>query len=188
LEPPRAGEVLSKFLFDTNYFCLFFCRRTCGWDSANPDRPRGRWGSSCTASTLHRHRRYKSPHLLIVVVDIVTQLGVSRPKEIRSLVCRSVHIYDHISFGLSTFLDSPWMRRWVSIHVQLPSESEFRQHLPVVLRIHTLPARTCIGRTAGRCCRNFVSDRSGAWKLTLSTHPRVGLGPILLLLDGRKSV
>ena len=32
--------------------------------------------------------------------------------------------------------------------------------------------RTCIWRTAGRCCRNSVSDRSRAWKLTSSTHTR----------------
>ena len=32
-EPPRAGEVLLKFLVDTNLFCPFFCRRTCGRDS-----------------------------------------------------------------------------------------------------------------------------------------------------------
>ena len=73
----------------------------------DPDRPRGRCGSSCTASTVHRHLRYKSPHILIVIVDCVTQLGVSRPKEIRSLVCGSVDIYDRISFGLSTFFGQP---------------------------------------------------------------------------------
>ena len=66
----------------------------------------------------------------------------------------------------------------VSFHALLVSETEFQQHLPVVLRIHNLLARTCIWRTAGRCCRNSVSDRSRAWKLTPSTHPRVGLGPI----------
>jgi len=70
------------------------------------------------------------------------------------------------------FLDSPRMRRWVSFHVLLGSEMEFRHHLPVVLRIHTLPSRMCIKRTAGRCCRNSVSDQSRAWKLTSSTHPR----------------
>jgi hypothetical protein len=77
------------------------------------------------------------------------------------------------------FLDGPRMRRCVSFHALLGSEMEFQHHLPVVLRIHTLPSRTCIGRAEGRCCRNFVSDQSRAWKLTSSTHPRVGLGPIL---------
>jgi hypothetical protein len=86
------------------------------------------------------------------------------------------------------FLDSPRIRRWVSFHVPLLSELEFRQQLPVVLGIHTLSARTCIARTAGRCYRNSVSDESGAWKLTSSTHPRVGLGPILHLLDGRNAL
>jgi hypothetical protein len=65
-----------------------------------------------------------------------------------------------------------------SFHVLLWSGTEFRHHLPVVLWLHNLLSRTCIWRTAGRCCRNFVSDRSRAWKLNLSTHPRVGLGPI----------
>ena len=67
----------------------------------------------------------------------------------------------------------------VSFHGLLRSETEFWPHLPFVLRIHTLPSRMYIWRTAGRCCRNFVSDRSTAWKLTLSTDPRMGLGPIL---------
>jgi hypothetical protein len=67
----------------------------------------------------------------------------------------------------------------VSFHALLYFEMVFQHHLSVVLWIHTLPCRTCIGRTAGRCCQNFISDRSGAWKLTSSTHPWVGLGPIL---------
>ena len=65
-----------------------------------------------------------------------------------------------------------------SFHGLLQSGTEFRHHLPIVLRIHTLLARTCIWRTAGRCCRNSVSDRSRAWELTPFTHPRVGLGSI----------
>ena len=73
-----------------------------------------------------------------MVVDRVTQLGVSHSKEIRLEVCRSLHIYDRIYFRLSMLLDSPRMRRWVSFHGLLRSETEFRYHLPVVLWIRTL--------------------------------------------------
>jgi hypothetical protein len=41
------------------------------------------------------------------------------------------------------------------------------------------PLQDVYRETAGRCCRNSILDRSGAWKLTSSTHPQVGLGPIL---------
>jgi hypothetical protein len=41
-----------------------------------------------------------------MVVDHVT-LGVSHPKEIRLEVCISVHTYDRICFGLSTFSGQP---------------------------------------------------------------------------------
>ena len=66
----------------------------------------------------------------------------------------------------------------VSLYGPLQSEVEFWHHLPVVLRIHNLPFGTCIWRTAGRCYRNSILDRSGSYKLTPSTHGRVGLGPI----------
>ena len=62
----------------------------------------------------------------------------------------------------------------VSLYGPLRSEAEFRHHLPIVLRIHNLSFGTCIWW----CCRNSVSDRSGSYKLTSSTHGRVGLGPI----------
>jgi hypothetical protein len=71
----------------------------------------------------------------------------------------------------------------VSFHAPLYFEMVFRHHLSVVLWIHTLPCRTCIGRMTGRCYRNSISDRSGAWKLTSSTHPWVGLGPIQRMDD-----
>jgi hypothetical protein len=80
------------------------------------------------------------------------------------------------------------MHRWVSFRRPLRSKIEFWHHLLVVLWIHTLSARTCIGRIAGRCCRNSILDRSGARKLTSSMHPRVGLGPILHLLDSRNTL
>ena len=60
----------------------------------------------------------------------------------------------------------------VSFHAPLLSETEFRQHLSDVLPIHVLQRSLCIRRTMGRCCRNSGSDRSGAWKLTSSTHTR----------------
>ena len=91
-----------------------------------------------------------------------------------------LHIFNRICFELSTLL---WTARGcvdgVRFYGPLQSESEFRHHLPVVLGIHNLPFGTCIWRTAGRCCRNYISNRSGSWKLTASTHGQVGLGPIL---------
>ena len=66
-----------------------------------------------------------------------------------------------------------WCIDRVSFHALLLSEAEFRQHLPAVLQIHVLEGRLCIRRTTGRCCRTSITDRSRAWKLTASTHPRV---------------
>jgi hypothetical protein len=95
-------------------------------------------------------------------------------------ICKPLYIFVIVSVSdCPRFLDSLQMRSCVSFHVFLGFEMEFQHHLPVVLRIHTLPSRTCIGRAVGRCCQNFVSDQSRAWKLTSSTHPPVGLGPIL---------
>jgi len=42
-----------------------------------------------------------------LVVDRVTKLGVSRPKEIRLVVCISLHIYGRIFFRLSTLFGQP---------------------------------------------------------------------------------
>lgn len=81
-------------------------------------------------------------------------------------------------FWIVHFFDSSRMCKRVSLHGLLRSEIEFRHHLPVVLRIHNLLIRTCIWRTTGRCCQNFVSDTSRSWRLTSYTLPRVGLGPI----------
>ena len=67
----------------------------------------------------------------------------------------------------------------VSFHGVLPFETEYRHHFPVVLRIHNLPSGTCIWRTAEKCYRNSIPNRSRAWKSTPDTHLRVGLGPIL---------
>jgi hypothetical protein len=41
----------------------------------------------------------------------VDHVSVSRSKEIRLKICRSLHIYNRICFELSTFFDSPRMRR-----------------------------------------------------------------------------
>ena len=64
------------------------------------------------------------------------------------------------------------MRRWVSFHVLLLPETEFRQHLLAVLPIHVLAGRVCIRRTTGRRCRNSISNRGRPWELASSTHLR----------------
>jgi hypothetical protein len=126
--------------------------------------------------------RHKTPLFSVscMFVDHVTRLGVSRLKEIWLEICSSLHIDNRICFELSTFF---WIARGcvdgVSLHDLLRSEAEFWHHLPIVLWIHNLPAGMCIWRTAERCCRNSVSDQSRPWRLTPSTRPRVGLGPIL---------
>ena len=45
-------------------------------------------------------------HRLVFVVH-VTQLGVSRSKQIRFEICRSLHIYGRICFELSTLFGQP---------------------------------------------------------------------------------
>ena len=53
--------------------------------------------------------------------------------------CPSLHIYNRNSFGLSCWIARVCVDR-VVFHVLLLPETEFRQHLPVVLRMHTLSA------------------------------------------------
>ena len=51
--------------------------------------------------------------------------------------------------------------------------SGFRQCHLVVLRVHILSvyAETCIRRTAGRCCQNFVSDQEESiWGTESNLH------------------
>jgi hypothetical protein len=118
-KPPRAEEVLPKFLINSIIFLSFFCREQLV--EAEPeyvDRLPWCCGSACTAS--HRHCT-DSPRLcypdstdtlgitpfLIIVIARVTWFGVSRSKDIPLLVCRSLHIYDRIYFGLSTYFGQP---------------------------------------------------------------------------------
>ena len=174
-------------IFELTLFCFFlsFCRSRVGvprCPQVCPHRVASPLHRPATAplAWLHRHLRYNHYFFVLGMYLHVTQLGVSRSKEIGLQICRSLHIYNRICFELSTFF---WTARGcvdgVSFHGLLRSETESRQYLPVVLRIHNLPVRTCIWRTAGRCCRISVSDRTRPWELTPSMHPRVGLGPIL---------
>ena len=101
-KPPRTGEVLPKFYTYSVVFLVLqsgSCRRGLG-----VARRLHRLAIAPLAC-LHRHPRYKSP--LFLTLGHVTQLGVSRPKEIRSEVCRSLYICDRICFGLSTFFGQP---------------------------------------------------------------------------------
>ena len=182
-EPPRAGRFCRNFVLIVLFF--LFCR-------AGPVRGESEHlGTApprhCTDSPLLRYPVFTATlginhlsSLSLLYLGRVTELGVSRPKGIRGRWYADQCISATVSLSdCPRFLDSPRMRRWVSFHVPPPSASEFRQHFPVVLRIHTLLFGLCIGRTAGRCCRNSDPDGSGAWKLTSSAHVRVGLGPIL---------
>jgi len=131
---------------------------------------------------LHSHLRYKQPVLLYFFLRL-RRLVRCLPSERDMVGCIQITVYirPYLFRIVHIFWTAHVCVNEVSLHVPLRSELEFRQHLPIVLRIHKLlcNCRTCIGRTTGRCCRNSVSDRSGAWKLTSSTHTRVGLGPIL---------
>ena len=181
------GRCCRNFESTLTIFALF-CRRTCGGD---PDRLRRRCGSSCTASTRHctdsPPPRY--PDLTATLgITPLSVCGLWSRNLVRCLPFERDTVGDMRTFAylrpyLFRIVHAFWTARGcvveVSFHAPLRFETVFRHHLSVVLRIHTLPCRTCIGRTAGRCCRNSISDRSGAWKLTSSTNPRVGLGPIL---------
>ena len=87
---------------------------------------------------------------------------------------RNMQIFTYLLPYLFRIVHVIWTARWcvdgVSLYGPLRSEVEFWHHLPVILGIHNLSFGTCIWRTAGRCCRNSVSDRSGSWKLTASMH------------------
>jgi hypothetical protein len=107
-KPPRAREVLPIFLL---IGLFIFCR-------CLPSRCR----SSCTASPLYRpttaplawlhcHPRYNL-YFRTMVVDHVTQLGVSRSKEIQ---CRYAYLCISTKVSVSNcprFLDSLRLRRW----------------------------------------------------------------------------
>jgi hypothetical protein len=92
-----------------------------------------------------------------------------------SICCRSRNLVRRLPFGKDTvghMQNFAYLRLYLFLHVfrtargcvdgvigsygLLRSQTEFRQHLLIVLRIHNLPSGTCIWRTAGRCCRNFV--------------------------------
>ena len=127
-----------------------------------------------------KHRQQIFDHLsFFMFVVHVTRLGISRSKEIWLEICRSfAYLWPYLFQIVHVLWTAQGCVDGVSFYGPLRSESEFRHHLPVVLGIHNLPFGTCIWRTAGRCCRNSISDRSGSWKLILSTHGRVVLGPI----------
>ena len=92
-KPPRAGEVLPKFCTYTVVF-LVLQSRTC---RRGPGAPRHN-----VASPLHRLATAPVFTATLGIINLhplslsylgrVTQLGVSRPKEIRPLVYVSVHI------------------------------------------------------------------------------------------------
>src|ERR1041384_3659336 len=97
-------------------------------------------------------------------MQVKQPICVSRSKD-------SIYKYAFICIFIIGFLRIvqryPWTARvcvdWVHFPDMLSSGSDagFLQCHLVVLRVHILSvyAETCIRRTAGRCCRNFVSDR-----------------------------
>ena len=52
------------------------------------------------------------------------------------------------------------MRRWVSFHGLLRSETEFRHHLPVVLRIHTLLRQDVYLENSGEVLPKFLTKNN----------------------------
>jgi hypothetical protein len=157
-KPHRAGEVLPKFSIDTIIFFLF-AGEAIALSAAALAKVYlylSCWSRGC----LPRHRQLVFPRgqstccelpfslldlqfsYLFMFVDHVTQLGVSRSKEIRLKICRSLHIYNRICFELSTFLTARGCVDKVSFHGLIRSKTEFRHHLPFVLQIHiSLPGR-----------------------------------------------
>jgi hypothetical protein len=131
---PVQGRFCQNFLTNSDVFVVLqsrTCRRGLG-------APRLRPPTRLCAATLGINNHLSS--LYLSILDHVTESGVSRPNGI----CGCWYADQCISATVSLsdcpcFLDIPQMRRWISFHVLLSSELEFRQHLPVVLRIHTLP-------------------------------------------------
>jgi hypothetical protein len=144
---------------------LLFCRagRVRGDLEHLGDPDRLRPPTCLYATTLGINNHLSS--LYLSVLNRIIELGVSRPKGIRGrwyvdqCISATVSLSDCLRF-----LDCPWMRRWVSFHVSLLSDPEFWQHLPVVLRIHTLPK---LGRVSGE-------QRGGAAKIRSQTRAEHG--------------
>jgi hypothetical protein len=162
------------------------------WEGlGDPDCLLRRCGPSCTTSTRHCTDSPSPRYLDLTGTLGITPLfvcGLWSRNLVRCLPFERDTVGDMRTIAylrpyLFRIVHAFWTARGcvveVSFHAPLRFEREFRHHLSVVLRIHTLPCKTCIGRIAGRCCRNSVSNRSGAWKLMSPKHPRVGLGPIL---------
>ena len=112
---------------------------------------------------LHRHPRYNPSF---------AYLGRRLRNQVRRLPSErdtvgGMHIFAYLRPYLFQIVHVIWTARGCvdefSFYGPLRSETGFRHYLPIVLWIHTLPVRTCIGRIAGRCCRNYVWDRSRPW-------------------------
>jgi len=149
------------------------------WEGlGDPDRLRRRCGSSCTAST--RHCTDSPPPRY---PDLTGTLGIT-PLSVCGLWSRNlvrclpskrdtvggIQIFVYLRPYLFRIVHIFWTARGCVDKLVSMVRSGPRWCFgitPVVLRIHTLPCRTCIGRTAGRCCRNSVSDRERSMETNL---------------------
>ena len=76
----------------------------------------------------------------------VHQLGVSRSKKIWLQICRYLHIDGRICFELSTFLDSPRMRKWGLVYMV---HSDLRQSFGIISLLFFGYTISLSGRVSG---------------------------------------
>ena len=78
------------------------------------------------------------------------------------------------------------MRRWVSFHGPLWSEKEFRQHLPVVLRIHS-PLQDVYRENSGEVLPKFCLGEERSMETDLIYASAGGIRTYPHLLDSRNT-
>ena len=80
-----------------------FCReQKRGLSAKKTFAERGSWQTPAVGKYTV-HLRYNHSFFVMVMYLHVTQLGVSRSKEVQLEICRSLHINNRICFELSTF-------------------------------------------------------------------------------------
>ena len=136
------GEVLVKLFSNTILFFFQESVTTVTWFPP-PSSVTARWEAYSTPN----------PYYICRCRNLVRRLPFERD------TIGNMHIFAFVWSYLFRLVHIFWTTRvyvdGFSLHDLLLSEIEFRHCLPVVLRIHNLLVRTCIRRTAGRCCQNL---------------------------------
>ena len=150
-KPPHVGGVLSKFSIYTNQLPSY---------AEVAGLPALCHLSTASLAVLHRHPRYKYPGP--PYRSLRSRIPVRcLPSEGDTIGGMQIFAY------LRPYLFRIFYVVWTACVcvdglVSMVCSARRRCFGATPCWVHTLPCRTCIGRAAGRCCRNFISDWSRA--------------------------